>query len=170
MRLFPSCLLHGSPNNSLARLCATYGEDSATFGPAIYLTEDPEVASCYAKGTGVIYTVQLAGNSELTISMNAPWKNLSVDARLAITKLFKVANAPFPANTDNARAIIDSVVPAIGLRKRNEFLAAQGIWMLYGYIDTVEQSGLCGRGVQYAVLSESVIESQGIWEASRSVA
>lgn len=170
MRLFPSCLLHGSPNNSLARLCATYGEDSAPFGPAIYLTENPEVASCYAKGTGVIYTVQLAGNRELTISMNAPWKNLSVDARLAITKLFKVAKAPFPANTDNARAIIDSVIPAIGLCKRNEFLAAQGIWMLYGYIDAVEQSGLCDGGLQYAVLSESAIDSQGVWEASRSVA
>ncbi|MBB2776508.1 UNVERIFIED_ORG: hypothetical protein HNP28_001823 [Comamonas terrigena] len=169
MRLFPSCLLHGSPKNSLARLCATYSDESAPFGPAIYLTEDPEVASCYAKGTGVIYAVQLAGNSELTISMNAPWKNLSVDARLAITKLFKVANAPFPANTDNARAIIDSVIPAMCIRKRNEFLAAQGIWMLYGYIDAVEQSGLCGSGVQYAVLSESVIESQGVWEASRFV-
>ncbi len=170
MRAFPSSLLHGSPNKAIAQLSATFGDERAPFGPAIYLTEDPDVANCYVKETGAIYAVQLAGNSQLTIPMNASWKDLSVDARLAVTKLFKAANLPFPINTNNARAIIDTAVPTLGLRRRNEFLAAEGIWMLYGHVDAMEFSGLCDRGIQYAVLSESAIAFQHLWEAPRNAA
>lgn len=160
MNVLPRNLLHGSPSKAVAKLSPTHGKDSSPFGPALYLTEDPAVASCYVKGRGAIYVVELAGNHALTIPMNAPWKELSVDARLAITKLFKAINAPVPLGAKDARATLDGVLSAIDKRQRNEFLAAEGIWMLYGYIDPTEDSGLCDRGVQYALLSESAMDSQ----------
>lgn len=72
---------------------------------------------------------------------------------------------PMPNGIANAREILDSVVPAMNKRERNEFLAAQGIWMLFGHIDAVEDGGLCDRGIQYALLSDSAIALQRPWEA-----
>lgn len=160
MTVLPRNLLHGSPSRAVAKLSPTHGKDSSPFGPALYLTEDPAVASCYVKGTGAIYIVELAGNRDLTIPMNAPWKELSVGARLAITKLFKAINVPVSLDAEDARATLDGVLSSMDKRRRNELLAAEGIWMLYGYIDPMEDSGLRDRGVQYALLSESAIVSQ----------
>lgn len=160
MNVLPRNLLHGSPSKAVAKLSPTHGRDSSPFGPALYLTEDPAVASCYVRGMGAIYVVELAGNPDLTIPMNASWKDLSVDARIAITKLFKAINTPVPLGAKDARSTLDGVLSAMDKRRRNEFLATEGIWMLYGYIDPTEGSGLCDRGVQYALLSESGIVSQ----------
>lgn len=167
MDAIPLSLLHGSCKKDIDRLSPLHGEDTAPFGPALYLTEDPDVANCYVRKTGVIYAIELTGNSQLVIPMNASWKDLSVDARLAIMKLFKAANLPMPSGINNAREILDSVEPAMNKRQRNEFLANQGIWMLFGHIDAIEYSGLCDRGIQYALLSDAAIVSQRPWEAPR---
>lgn len=165
MNAIPRSLLHGSRDKAIDQLSPFRGEEDWPFGPALYLTEDPHVANCYVHTTGAIYAVELIGNSQLTIAMNASWKELSVDARLAIKKLFKAASMPMPNGIANAREILDSVVPAMNKRERNEFLAAQGIWMLFGHIDAVEDGGLCDRGIQYALLSDSAIALQRPWEA-----
>lgn len=167
MDAIPLSLLHGSRKKDIDRLNPFHGADIWPFGPALYLTEDPDVANCYVRKTGVIYAIELTGNSQLAIPMNASWKDLSVDARLAIKKLFKAANLPMPSGINNARKILDSVEPAMNKRQRNEFLAAQGIWMLFGHIDAMEDSGLCDRGIQYALLSDAAIVSQQPWEAPR---
>ncbi|MFT3815860.1 MAG: hypothetical protein QM740_21265 [Acidovorax sp.] len=164
MDALPRSLLHGSRRNAIDRLNPLLGNDHAPFGPALYLTEDPQVANCYVCRTGAIYTVELVGNSQLTIAMNACWKALSVDARLVITRLFKAASMPVPSGLKHAREILDSVEPAMDKRQRNAFLAAEGIWMLFGHIGTMEDSGLCDRGVQYALLCTSAIASQRLWE------
>jgi hypothetical protein len=164
MDVIPRSLLHGSRKKDIDRLIPFHGEDDWPFGPALYLTEDPDVANCYVRATGAVYAIELSGNSQLTIPMNASWKELPVDARLAIKKLFNAANLPMPRGIDNAREILDSVKPAMNKRQRNKFLAAAGIWMLFGHIDAMEDSGLCDRGIQYALLSESAITSQRLWE------
>ena len=173
MRPFPPMdaitrsLLHGSRHKALERLDPFHGDEDWPFGPALYLTEDPAVANCYVHGTGAIYAIELTGNGQLTIPMNASWKELSVDARLAIKKLFDAANRRLPSGINNARAILDSIEPAMNKRQRNEFLAAEGIWMLFGHIDAMEDSGLCDRGIQYALLCDSAITSQRPWEGPR---
>lgn len=167
MDAIPRTLLHGSRDKSIERLNPVHGDEHAPFGPALYLTEDPDVANCYVRGTGGIYAIELIGNAQLTIPMNAAWQELSVDARLAIKKLFKAADLPMPGGVNNARAILDSVRPVMDKRQRNEFLADEGVWMLFGHIDAMEASGLCDRGVQYALLSKSAIASQRLWDAPR---
>lgn len=165
MDVLPRSLLHGSRHKAIDRLNPLLGNDHSPFGPALYLTEDPQVADCYVRRTGAIYAVELVGNSQLTIAMNASWKKLSVDARLAVTKLFRTANIPVPTSLNNAREILDSVEAAMDKRQRNAFLAAEGIWMLFGHIDATEDNGLCDRGVQYALLCTSAIASQRLWES-----
>lgn len=165
MTAIPRTLLHGSHDKSIDQLNPMLGDEHAPFGPALYLTEDPAVANCYVRGTGAIYAIELFGNGQFTISMNASWRELSVDARLAIKRLFKSAGLPMPSGVNNARAILDSVRPVMDKRQRNEFLATEGVWMLFGHIDAMEGSGLCDRGIQYALLSESAIASQRLWDA-----
>jgi hypothetical protein len=57
----------------------------------------------------------------------------------------------------NARQAIDLAVPALGKRKRNSMLASLGVWMIYGHLDPIERSGLCDRGIQYAVIDTNAI-------------
>lgn len=167
MDAIPRALLHGSRHKALERLDPLRGDEDSPFGPALYLTEDPAVANCYVRGTGAIYAIELTGNGQLTIPMNASWKALSVDARFVIKKLFNAANQPLPSGINNARAILDSIEPAMNKRQRNEFLAAEGIWMLFGHIDAMEDSGLCDRGIQYALLCDAAITAQRPWEGPR---
>lgn len=167
MDTIPRTLLHGSHDKLIDRLNPVHGDEHSPFGPALYLTEDPDVANCYVRGTGAIYAIELTGNGQLTIPMNASWRELSVDTRLAIRKLFKAADLPMPNCVNNARAILDSVSSVMDKRQRNEFLAAEGIWMLFGYIDAMEASGVCDRGIQYALLSSSAIASQRQWKDPR---
>ena len=165
MDTIPHTLLHGSRSKHLDRLSSSHGLEQAPFGPALYLTEDSEVARSYTGQSGGIYAVELAGNSQLTIPMNGTWKDLSVDARLAIQRLFKAAHMPMPGEAQTARSILDSVCPVLGLRKRNAFLSSQGIWMLYGHIDASENADLSDQGVHYALISDTVIISQQHWES-----
>ena len=162
MDTIPHTLLHGSRSKHLDRLSSSHGLEQAPFGPALYLTEDSDVARSHMGQAGGIYAVELAGNSQLTIPMNGGWRDLSVDARLAIQRLFKAAHLPMPAGAQTARSILDSVRPALDLRQRNAFLSSQGIWMLYGHADAEENAD---QGVQYALISDAAIVSHQHWEA-----
>ena len=165
MSAIPSTLLHGSRHKHIDRLSAGHGLDVSPFGPALYLTADAAVAGHYMGEEGVIYALTVAGNSQLTIAMDGLWKDLSVDARLVIQKLFKAASLPVPTGAQTARAILDGVSSAIGLRRRNAILSSEGIWMLYGHAGGVAQEGgFLDPGVQYALLSDAVIVSQRYWE------
>lgn len=161
MSAIPSTLLHGSRHKHIDRLSAGHGLEVSPFGPALYLTADAAVAGHYMGEEGVIYALTLAGNSQLTIAMDSLWKDLSVDARLVIQKLFKAASLPVPTGAHTARAILDSVSSAMDLRQRNAILSDEGIWMLYGHVGGVAQQGdFLDLGVQYALLSDAVIVSQ----------
>lgn len=168
MSQIPRNLLHGSSIQTIDRLSPTYGLERSPFGPALYLTEDPQVAGCYVKRSGAIYEVNISGNEELTIDMNSAWEELSVAARLSITRLFKVANVPLPKHRES-RAMLDAVTPIMSKRERNNFLASEGIWMLHGYIYAMEHSGLCDRGVQYALIDDSAIKAQRFWDSSAAL-
>jgi len=39
----------------------------------------------------------------------------------------------------------------------NRALSKSGIWLLYGHLSAMEESGLMDRGVQYAVINESAL-------------
>lgn len=169
MSAIPSTLLHGSRHRNIGHLSSVHGLEIAPFGPALYLTADAEAASHYRGGQGAIYALTVAGNSQLTIAMDGLWKDLSVDARLVIQKLFKAASLPVPTGAHTARAILDSVGSAMGLRQRNAILSQEGIWMLYGCVgadgEAVAQDGaFLDQGIQYALLSDAVIVSQRYWE------
>jgi hypothetical protein len=41
--------------------------------------------------------------------------------------------------------------------------------MLHGYIDAMEHSGLCDRGVQYALIDGSAIKAQRFWDSSAAL-
>lgn len=161
MSAIPSTLLHGSRHRHIDRLSVDHGLDVSPFGPALYLTADAAVAGHHRGEEGVIYALTVAGNSQLTIAMDSLWKDLSVDARLVIQKLFKAAGLPVPTGAHTARAILDSVSAAMDLRQRNAILSNEGIWMLYGHGGSVAQDGdFLDTGVQYALLSDAVIVSQ----------
>lgn len=166
MSAIPSTLLHGSRDKHIDRLTVGHGLDVSPFGPALYLTADAAVAGQYMGEEGAIYALTVAGNSQLTISMDGLWKDLSVDARLVIQKLFKAASLPVPTGAHTARANLDSVSSSMGLRQRNAILSQEGIWMLYGQVDGVAQDdgSAIDLGVQYALLSDTVIVSQRHWE------
>lgn len=165
MSAIPSTLLHGSRHKNIDRLSPGHGLEVSPFGPALYLTADADAAGHYMGQEGAIYALTVAGNSQLTIAMDGHWKDLSVDARLVIQKLFKAAHLPVPTGAHTARAILDSVSPAMGLRQRNTILSREGIWMLYGHVDGDAQDGaFLDQGVQYALLSDGVIVSQRHWE------
>lgn len=169
MSAIPSTLLHGSRHRNLGPLSPGHGLEVSPFGPALYLTDNADAASHYRGEQGAIYALTVAGNSQLTISMDSLWRDLSVDARLVIQKLFKAASLPVPTGAHTARAILDSVRSAMDLRRRNAILSQEGIWMLYGCVDAEGDAGaqdgaFLDQGVQYALLSEAVIVSQSCWQ------
>lgn len=153
----PKCLLHGSDSATIERLSSGFGVESRPFGPALYLTEDPDVARCYVGRQGAIYQVFLEGNDAYTISLNEGWKAQTVQAREAMLKLLHRARSP--NDFEDARTLIESADAELGRAGRNAFLRDHGVWMMFGYIDPIEHSGLCDRGIQYALIDDAAIRS-----------
>lgn len=52
-------LLHGSRSPGLLRLSAAGSRPRNPFGPAVYLTTDPVVATCYTGREGAVYRVRV---------------------------------------------------------------------------------------------------------------
>lgn len=166
MEEIPSLLLHGSKNPNIDRLSPSRSDEKWPFGPAVYLTGDPDVAGCYVGNAGAIYEVEVAGNNAMTIALDRKWREQSVDARMAIKEAFRVAGMEIPLgmySESEVRKIVDALVVDGRRGDRNRLLGEKGIWLLYGHVDQYEDSGLCDRGVQYAVIVEAAIVGQRIW-------
>lgn len=116
------------------------------------------VAGCYVRQSGRIYEVSLQGDSRHTICLDLSWEEQTPEAIAAMIKLLKhIGHRDKPASRQNARATIELADPVLGKRKRNQLIHSFGIWLLYGYLDGYEMSGLCDQGIQFAVLHESAI-------------
>jgi hypothetical protein len=163
----PMRLLHGSSKATIARLSSSFGSEGRPFGPALYLTEDREVARCYVGPQGAIYEVSLQGNDAYTIALNEAWSAQTIQAREAMLKLLRhAAVARSPDDFDDARSLIESADAELGRAARNAFLRDQGIWMIFGHIHPMEHSGLCDRGVQYALIDDASISGVSPMPAS----
>lgn len=161
-------LLHGSSNPTIDNLSVALCREDNPFGPAIYLTKDPLVAGCYVQQRGAIYEVELQGDPRHTICLDQSLEDQTPEATSAISTLLRhVGHHTTLGPHQNARATIELADPAIGKRKRNLMLHSLGIWLLYGYLDGYEMSGLCDRGVQFAVLHESAIAGQRVYVPRR---
>lgn len=157
-------LLHGSSNPAIDHLSVIHSSERNPFGPAIYLTEDPLVAGCYMRQRGAIYSISLQGDPRHTICLDQSWEDQTSEATLSIAKLLNyVGHREIPASRQNARTTIELADPVLGKRVRNQVLHSFGIWLLYGYLDGYEMSGLCDRGTQFAVLHESAVAAHTIY-------
>lgn len=162
--VIPMRLLHGSSDPTINNLSVAHCREDNPFGPAIYLTEDPLVAGCYVRQRGAIYEVELQGDPRHTICLDQSWEDQTREAASAIAELLRrVGHHTLPGSRQDARTTIQLADPALGKRKRNQMLHSLGIWLLYGYLDGYEMSGLCDRGVQFAVLHESSIVAQRVY-------
>jgi hypothetical protein len=145
---------HGSRKCGLTELIVQYSNFDAPFGPAIYLTKDKNVADCYAQN-GSIYLVKICGNLDYSINLDASFSEQTVQAREAINVVKKHFYSSLRFETIHVRKIVhfDHAMRA----EVNSYLKHLGVWMLYGQLDGIEQSGLMDRGIQYAVIDESKI-------------
>lgn len=157
MQTIPRILFHGSSNATIKCLSAYKGSDRCPFGPALYLTADRMVAACYVGGTGAIYEVEISGNEHLTIALNLGLQNQTDKAKSAIQCLLEAANNPRLSETWDARSIIEAADFSLGRQGRNALLREKGIWLLHGELSGMEQSGMCDRGIQYAVINDAAI-------------
>jgi hypothetical protein len=154
----PTLLFHGTKLRSLSSLHVQWCRDQSPFGPAIYLTADAAVARCYTGSDGAVLSVQVQGDQAKIMDLDRPVYEQAQPCQMAITML-----RAFVGLTDeslpqqNARAAIDVALAKLGPRRRNEFLAARGVWMLCGHLDGFESAGLQDRGVQYAVIASDAI-------------
>lgn len=159
--VIPTRLFHGSSKPTIDHLDAEFSCEDNPFGPAIYLTEDLCVAGCYAQQRGCIYEVELQGDPRYTICLDQSLEDQTAEVIAAISTLLRhVGHRTPPVPHNNARETIDLADPEIGKRERNRMLRSLGIWLLYGSLNGHEMNGFCDRGVQFAVLHESVIRSQ----------
>lgn len=169
MTKLPRRFLHGSSQKNIDRLSASKGWDKCPFGPALYLTEDLAVARCYLGDDGEIYELEVEGNAQYTIALNLDWSHQTVEARMAIQKLLKAAKVRNEwQDAQDARSIISLTSTVMSPRERNDFLRDSGVWMLHGYLDVYENSGLCDRGTQYALLDDSAILRQNVLKMATS--
>jgi hypothetical protein len=150
-------LLHGTRSVSIDRFDLKHCEENRPFGPAIYLTADLDVARCYVRPPGGVYEVTLTGKSCYTINLDRHIEEQSPQASRAIQFLFNEIGLSVEHSHDDVRDLLDLVSNKTGKRQRNYRLAAFGIWMLYGQLSAIENSGLCDKGVQYAVIHEGAI-------------
>ena len=61
------------------------------------------------------------------------------------------------SETWDARSIIEAADFSLGRQGRNALLREKGIWLLHGELSGMEQSGMCDRGIQYAVINDAAI-------------
>ena len=146
---------HGSKTVGITKLKINRVVDNP-FGPAVYLTKDPVVADCYVRSSGVIYEVRIKGNMQFVINLDKSFRKQTTEAKEVITKTIKSLNMSFYDVTSySIRELLHQ--NDCSKTEVNNNLARFGIWLLYGRLSAMEESGLMDRGVQYAVIEESAL-------------
>lgn len=147
---------HGSRISGLFQLKINNTRDNP-FGPAVYLTKDPNVAKCYCIGGSPIYEVNISGDPLLTIDLDKDFDSQSGKAKKAILKSLKLDKQN--VNICSSINVRDLIHPKDCSRSSiNRTLSENGIWLLYGHLLPMEKSGQMDRGVQFAVIDESSIK------------
>lgn len=156
----PKVLFHGSKLLGLSVLRVACAEEGAPFGPAVYLTDNINVAQAYTGREGRVYAVEMRGGErDGIVDMGLAWE-------VASPRLFRLMLNTFgaddlPGYGRSAREVLDGLLEENGGRwsrqGRREVLLGAGIWMLRGELNGNEISGLMDRGVQYACLHDVML-------------
>lgn len=150
---------HGSRTSGITSFCLGNCETRNPFGPAIYFSADPAVAASYAGSNGQVYMAILCGSQDHVIALNLQFSEQTKAAQQAISKLLLWAGCDQHLRDQaiDARGLIEAADPIFGKQKRNQILQTLGIWLVFGELSEMERSGLCDRGIQYAVINTSMI-------------
>jgi hypothetical protein len=157
----PMLLHHGTRHVDFGSFDVQHCVDDRPFGPGVYLTADPLVARCYSGRTGVIYDVCITNDADGALDLNTAWDDQPMRVQGAIIELLNHVDQRevLRLGAPSARESIDLANSVLGKRRRNQFLFARGVWLLYGYLTAMERSGLGDRSIQYVVLHQSCITS-----------
>ena len=152
---FDGLFLHGSRCRGIREFELKQADKNTPFGPAVYLTRDMLVASCYSRQEGSIYHVKYVGDSRRVINLDKIVGEQTEEAKQRILKLSKIHYKDANILRLNAHEAIyrdeeSSKAPI------NAFLRTAGIGMIYGHLSGMENSGLKDRGIQYAVLAPAL--------------
>ncbi len=101
----------------------------------------------------------LCGSQDHVIALNLQFSEQTKAAQQAISKLLLWAGCDQHLRDQaiDARGLIEAADPIFGKQKRNQILQTLGIWLVFGELSEMERSGLCDRGIQYAVINTSMI-------------
>jgi hypothetical protein len=129
-------------------------DDSRPFGPGIYMSPVEKTANMYSEKFGSTYRVSLSGNPFGVIDLDGPWAKQSHLVVAVGVRLYRLAKMPMSTAVFEmtARDVLDACLAILGGRKRNEFLASQGVWLMHGHLSGFEHSGACDAGVQFILL------------------
>ena len=144
---------HGT-TRKVQQLSIAHADDQAPFGPAIYLSDDPKVAACYAKRTGEVLTVALNGDMVKTIDFDTSIDEQTLFVQQVVRSIYHQAKIEPPAKAKDARDYLWPLKDSLGSKELNSRLSRSGIWMVRGHLDGYEHSGRLDDGVQYAVLND----------------
>lgn len=158
MSAFPTRLAHGSERRDPALLkpspCAT------AFGPGLYLTADWRTTDFYARGAeGTIHIVDVMGDPAWTLDLDAQLAAASQVAQRIIDQGRRWLSASAPL--DPERPAREALHWAVGSGREpvvNPCLARLGLWMVYGTLSGMEQSGAMDVGVQYCVIRDGHVK------------
>lgn len=155
---FPRQFYHGSRELFTQfeyRRCAS----NYIFGRGVYLTQEYEVAHHYYRPGGAIYRVEVDADPRYTINLETTISDQSYEARLRIQFLLREAGKEMPPQATKAWDALDSVCDVMTFDQRNYRLGAFGIWMIYGHMPAIHDSGPCDKGVHYVLLREAIVSS-----------
>jgi hypothetical protein len=154
----PARFFHGSSLETLERFDIKRSDDQNPFGPGVYLTTDLAVASRCTKGAGAVFMVQVQGDPHMVLDLDLALQKQSGPCAAAVSVLLKFAGHAEQLDYGiNAREAIDLVVPKLGKRYRNAFLASSGVWMLQGHLSATDRRAFDDPGMQYLVLDTRAI-------------
>jgi hypothetical protein len=156
----PARFLHGTKVQNLERFDIRRSSDDNPLGPGVYLTTDLVLAQHCAGAAGAVLAVQVDGDPRFVLDLDQPLKKQPSHCAAAVSVLLKFSGWSEQLDYGlNAREAIDLVVPKLGKRYRNAFLASSGVWMLRGHLQAKERCGPGDSGVQYVLLdTRSVVD------------
>ncbi len=155
----PKVLFHGSKLLGLSVLRVACADERAPFGPAVYLTDNINVAQAYTGREGRVYAVEMPGERDGIVDMGLAWEVAS--PRLFQLMLNTFGADDLPGYGRSTRVVLDRLLEENGGRwsrqGRRAALLSAGIWMLRGELEAHEMSGFMDRGTQYACLHDVVL-------------
>ncbi len=115
----------------------------------------------YGEKFGSTYRVSLLGNPLGVIDLDGPWAKQSHLVVAVGVRLYRLAKIPMPNAVFemSARDVVDACSASLGKRKRNDFLASQGVWLMRGHVDGVEHAGPRDNGVQFILLNPGNVKA-----------